>query len=85
MLHIDVPDDAECGFFQAKVEHDISDSNAQGKPKDIFQYSTRDGLENHGLKHKLKLEEKSKVSGEIQLPSIYNLGRVYLLPYAMRM
>lgn len=37
MLHIDVPDDAECDFFQVKVELTISDSNMQGKPKDIFQ------------------------------------------------
>lgn len=51
MLHIDVPDDAECGFFQAKVGLAISDSNTQGKPKGVFQYSTRDSLENHGLTH----------------------------------
>lgn len=44
MLHIDMPDNAECGLFQRKVELAISDSNMQGKPKDIFQYSTRDGL-----------------------------------------
>lgn len=85
MLHIDVPDDAECDFFQVKVDLTISDSNMQGKPKDIFQYSTRDGVENHGLTHKSKLEGKSKVSGEILLPSICNLGQVYLLPHAVRL
>lgn len=85
MLHIDVPDDAECGMFQRKVEFAISDSNTQGKPKDVFKYSTRDGLKTHGLTHKSKLEEKSKVSGEILLPSIYNLRQFYLLPLAMRL
>lgn len=85
MLHIDMPDDAECGLFQRKVELAISDSNMQGKPKDIFQYSTRDGLKTHGLTHKSKLEEKSKVSGEILLPSIYSLGQFYLLPHALRL
>lgn len=67
------------------MELAISDSNTQGRPKDVFQYSTRDGLENHGLTHKSKLEEKSTISGEILLPSIYNLGQVYLLPQAMRL
>lgn len=85
MLHIDVPDDAECCLFNGKVELAISDSNTQGKPKYVFQYSTRDGLKNHGRTRKSKLEEKSKVSGEVLLPSIYNLGQVYLLPPAMRL
>lgn len=54
ILHVDVPDDFECGPLQEKVEFTVGDSNMQGKPKDDLQYSMTDSLKTIQLCSRVK-------------------------------